>query len=71
MGIPKDDQQHIFERFFRAVNATDVQGTGLGLHIVQKYTELMNGKIKFISEQGKGTEFFIEIKMNGTKNNCE
>jgi PAS domain S-box-containing protein len=71
MGIPKEDQQHIFERFFRAVNATDVQGTGLGLHIVQKYTELMNGKIKFISEQGKGTEFFIEIKMNGTKNNCE
>ncbi len=62
MGIPKADQLHLYELFFRGMNATDIQGTGLGLHIVQKYTELMNGKIECISESGKGTKFFIEIK---------
>src|SRR6185437_9670040 len=65
IGIPKEDQQHLFELFFRAMNATGIQGTGLGLHIVQKYTELMNGKIECFSEPGKGTRFYIEIKMNG------
>jgi PAS domain S-box-containing protein len=62
MGIPKADQLHLYELFFRGMNATDIQGTGLGLHIVQKYTGLMNGKIECISEPGKGTRFFIEIK---------
>ena len=65
IGIPKEDHQHLFELFFRGMNATDIQGTGLGLHIVRKYTELMNGKIECDSEPGKGTRFFIEIKMNG------
>ncbi len=57
MGISKDDQQHLFERFFRAANATNIQGTGLGLHIVGRYIELMEGKIEFQSELEKGTTF--------------
>ncbi|RYG47561.1 MAG: PAS domain-containing sensor histidine kinase [Chitinophagaceae bacterium] len=57
MGISKDDQQHLFERFFRAANATNIQGTGLGLHIVARYVELMNGKIEVESELENGTSF--------------
>ena len=59
MGISEEDQEHLFERFFRGKNATNVQGTGLGLHIVSKYIELMDGQINYISELEKGTEFFI------------
>lgn len=59
MGISTEDQEHLFERFFRGKNATNIQGTGLGLHIVSKYIELMNGQIYFESELEKGTEFII------------
>lgn len=61
IGISVEDQQHIFERFFRATNAVNIQGTGLGLHIVSKYVELMGGNITFTSEPGKGTEFLIHF----------
>jgi len=59
MGISAEDQEHLFERFFRGKNATNIQGTGLGLHIVSKYIELMNGQINFESELEMGTEFII------------
>ncbi len=61
IGISKDDQEHLFERFFRAANVTNIQGTGLGLHIVGKYVELMNGHTDFNSELEKGTEFIIKF----------
>ena len=61
IGIPKDEQEHLFERFFRAKNVTNIQGTGLGLNIVLKYLESMNGKINFESELNKGTVFTISI----------
>ncbi len=61
IGIPTDDQQYMFTRFFRANNVTNIQGTGLGLTIVKRYLDLMNGKIWFESEEGKGTTFFLEI----------
>ncbi len=59
IGISMDDQEHLFERFFRGKNATNIQGTGLGLHIVGKYVELMNGTICCESELEKGTAFII------------
>ena len=59
MGISKDDQKHLMERFFRGANAGNIQGTGLGLHIVAKYAELMNGTVECLSELEKGTEFKI------------
>jgi signal transduction histidine kinase len=65
IGIPKEDQQHLFEIFFRGMNAANIKGTGLGLHIVKKYTELLNGRIECISEPEKGTQFLIEIELNG------
>ncbi|MBS1652462.1 MAG: PAS domain S-box protein [Bacteroidetes bacterium] len=61
VGIPAEEQEHMFERFYRARNVTNIQGTGLGLSIVYKYIELMKGKIKFISELNKGTEFIITL----------
>ena len=62
IGISKEDQVHLFERFFRASNVTNIQGTGLGLHIVSKYVELLNGRIHFKSELEKGTSFTINFQ---------
>src|SRR6476620_3921210 len=64
IGISEEDKQHLFERFFRAKNAGNIQGTGLGLHIVIKYLALMNGTIEFESELEKGTSFIIHIPNN-------
>ena len=61
IGISKVDQQHLAERFFRGTNAGNIQGTGLGLHIVSKYAELMNGSLTYQSELGRGTEFIITL----------
>lgn len=61
IGISDDDKQHLFERFFRAKNAGNIQGTGLGLHIVGKYLELMNGRIDLISKINEGSTFTIYI----------
>ncbi|MCC6447117.1 MAG: HAMP domain-containing histidine kinase, partial [Chitinophagaceae bacterium] len=63
IGISKEDQVHLFERFFRAQNATNIQGTGLGLNIVAKYVELMCGEISFNSELNKGTTFCITFPL--------
>jgi PAS domain S-box-containing protein len=62
IGISKDDQKHLMERFFRGANAGNIQGTGLGLHIVSKYAELMNGTVVCNSELEKGTEFIITFQ---------
>ncbi len=59
MGIPEDEQKNLFQRFFRAKNAFNIQGTGLGLHIVEKYVALLNGKISLKSTLGKGTSITI------------
>jgi signal transduction histidine kinase len=59
IGIPNEDKAHMFERFFRATNASNYQGTGLGLTIVKRYLELLGGSIRFESELNKGTSFFV------------
>jgi PAS domain S-box-containing protein len=64
IGIPEEDLQHLYRRFFRSSNVTNIQGTGLGLHIVSKYTELMNGEIACESTLGEGTKFTITFKQN-------
>lgn len=61
IGISKEDQQHLFERFFRGQNATHIQGTGLGLNIVAKYAEVMKGSIDFMSAENQGTTFILRI----------
>jgi len=61
IGIPFEDQAHLFSRFFRARNAENIKGTGLGLHIVQRYAEMLGGTINFESEIGTGTTFTVQI----------
>lgn len=61
VGIPDEEQQKLFGRFFRAKNVTNIQGTGLGLNIVKKYLDLMGGSISFISKQNEGTTFTVHL----------
>jgi PAS domain S-box-containing protein len=61
IGIPETDKKHMFERFFRAQNATNIKGTGLGLNIVKRYLELLHGEISFQSEEGVGTTFKVKV----------
>jgi signal transduction histidine kinase len=61
IGISEEDQKHLFERFFRANNVTDIQGTGLGLHIVGHYLDLMGGRITLESRLNEGTMFTLYI----------
>jgi signal transduction histidine kinase len=59
IGIPEEDQPFIFTNFFRATNTTGIPGTGLGLHIVKRYMELLNGNIQFTSRRNEGTTFTV------------
>lgn len=61
IGIPDEDKSRLFNRFFRAQNATNVPGTGLGLNIVQKYVSLLDGTISFDSKLNEGSQFEITI----------
>lgn len=63
IGIPEAEQRHIFERFFRASNADNQQGVGLGLHLSRRYLELIGGDISFESSEGNGTVFRIRFPM--------
>jgi PAS domain S-box-containing protein len=64
LGIPKEDQEHLFSSFFRGANALNIQGSGLGLHIVKRYLELMGGSIFLESKINEGTTFTITIPTN-------
>ncbi|MBA6151409.1 PAS domain S-box protein [Gelidibacter maritimus] len=59
IGIPQNEHKYLFGRFFRAKNAVNIEGTGLGLNIAKHYTELMGGHITFKSELNKGTTFTV------------
>lgn len=63
IGIPTDEQPHIFSRFFRATNAkkTDPNGTGLGLYIAKNMIEMHKGKIWLESSEGMGTTFYFVL----------
>jgi PAS domain S-box-containing protein len=62
IGIPRDKQTKVFEPFQRAgQEAGSIEGTGIGLAISKRLTELMGGRIGFASEPGRGSEFWIEL----------
>ncbi|MEY2898505.1 MAG: hypothetical protein RL138_558, partial [Bacteroidota bacterium] len=61
IGIPKSDQKHLFERFHRGKNVTNIQGTGLGLNIVARTTELLNGTITYDTKENAGTIFTLSF----------
>lgn len=68
IGIPKENQYRIFDKFFRAENAvkTETEGTGLGLYIAKTVVESSGGKIWFSSDK-KGTEFAFSLPLAGSK----
>ncbi len=65
IGIPKAEIKSIFKSFFRASNAVNSQemGSGLGLMLTQKLVEKLGGKLSFVSEEGKGTTFFVKLPL--------
>lgn len=64
IGISDEDQRHLFTSFFRGANATNIQGTGMGLHIVKRYVELLSGQIQIQSQLNKGTTVTFAIPIN-------
>lgn len=64
IGISNEDQQHLFSSFFRGANATNIQGTGLGLHIVKSYIDLLGGEIELKSILNRGTTVTFSIPVN-------
>ncbi len=68
IGIPQEDQQYLFDRFFRARNVENIQGSGLGLHIVANYVDLLGGTVSFTSEENRGTTFNVDLPCAPTTN---
>lgn len=68
-GIPKSQQERVFQKFFRADNIKKVEtdGTGLGLYLVNQVVAASGGKVWFESEQDKGTTFWFTLPINGSK----
>jgi PAS domain S-box-containing protein len=62
-GIPKEEQEKVFSKMFRATNAKEkvMGGTGLGLYIVKLILQLFGGEVWFTSEENKGTTFFVSL----------
>jgi signal transduction histidine kinase len=67
IGIPDEDKPHLFKTFFRAQNAAHIQGTGIGMHIVKRYLEIMGGSIHFESKLNKGSTFVIDFPSVATQ----
>jgi PAS domain S-box-containing protein len=65
LGIPRDEQHRIFEKFYRLDPALTrgVNGTGLGLYISKELVERMNGRISVDSELGRGSTFVVEVPL--------
>ena len=59
--ISKEDQEHLFSSFFRGKNALNIQGTGLGLHIVKRYLDVLGGEVHVTSELQKGTTISLTL----------
>jgi signal transduction histidine kinase len=68
VGISKEDQKSLFERFFRSQNVAHIQGTGLGLNIIKRYIDLLNGEISFTSKEKVGSTFVVKIPTEYEKN---
>ncbi len=64
IGIPQEELKNLFTSFSRATNAAAIEGTGLGLLIIKKAVELLNGTVNVWSEVGKGTKFKINIPLS-------
>jgi signal transduction histidine kinase len=63
IGIPEADQEHIFERFYRASNTKSVEGSGMGLAVAKILVESMGGTISVSSQIGSGTVFQLSFPL--------
>tara|TARA_R110000765_G_scaffold45159_6_gene93356 strand:+ start:779 stop:2290 length:1512 start_codon:yes stop_codon:yes gene_type:complete len=63
IGIPEEEQKHIFNRYFRAENALLTQGTGIGLNIAKQHLENLGASLEFSSEENKGSIFTVNIPL--------
>ena len=63
LGIPREDQAHLFQKFYRVDNTDtrEIGGTGLGLYLCRRLTETMGGRIWVESEYKKGSTFYVEL----------
>ncbi len=64
IGIAEEDLEHLFSSFFRGGNAVNIQGTGLGLHIVKRYLDLIGGEVEVKSRLGEGTTVITTLQKN-------
>ncbi len=64
IGISEEDQEHLFSSFFRGANAVNIAGTGLGLHIVKRYVDLLKGSVHLQSSLNEGTIITVNIPIN-------
>jgi len=64
VGISEEDQQHLFSSFHRGKNAVNIEGTGLGLHIVKRYVDLLKGSIRLESSMNSGTTVFVRLPIS-------
>lgn len=71
VGIPLNEQKHLFSRFFRATNVTNINGTGLGLNIVKRYVNLLEGNISYTSKEGEGSTFKVVFPVRAAQNEDE
>ncbi|NEN93947.1 MAG: ATP-binding protein, partial [Okeania sp. SIO3H1] len=71
MGIPAAEQKYLFDSFYRAQNAINISGTGLGLTIVKNFVDLHRGQIFVESEVGVGTTFTVILPLNLEKENID
>lgn len=69
VGVPKEEQDKMFEKFFRGTNIlkVDTKGSGLGMYLIKEIVETSGGKIWFKSEENKGTTFWFTLPKKGMK----
>lgn len=65
VGIPKAEQEKLFDRFFRASTSVGIAGSGIGLHLAPHLVQMHGGTIDFESAENEGTTFFIRLPQNG------
>ena len=70
IGIPKEHQKVIFERFYQVDSSytRNVGGTGLGLALVKEFVDILDGKLWVVSEDGNGSEFHFTLPLKGVSN---